>query len=168
MPGFILSLFLILIIFVVYSEYKNEKKYQESRRQKYSNKPEKKASKTKLEKASLTPKLPEVNYPDFNHNRLIEMGLSEDEAKAFVVELIPQIEEQIPLLEKAVKAEDYVAIERLTHSLKGSATNIGSGGVSDLLIEYNTYLKTGDNYAIVQAYLKHLIDYTQALKLQYN
>ena len=95
------------------------------------------------------------------------MGLSDDEAKEFVTELIPQLEEQIPLIEEALNIPDYHQIERLTHSIKGSATNIGTGGISDLLVDYNTYLKEGTDIDISKAYFEHLKHYTQELKTQY-
>ena len=111
--------------------------------------------------------LPEAKYPPFTHVRLVEMGLSDDEAKEFVAELIPQIEEQIPLIEEAMNISDFHQMERLTHSIKGSATNIGTGGVSDLLVDCNTYLKTGTDIDIAKAYVAHLKQYTQELKAQY-
>ena len=112
--------------------------------------------------------LPEANYPPFTHVRLVEMGLSDDEAKEFVCELIPQLEEQIPLIEAQLNIPDFHQIERLTHSIKGSATNIGTGGISDLLVDYNTYLKTGDDVDVAKAYFEHLKHYTQELKSQYT
>jgi len=111
--------------------------------------------------------LPEANYPPFTHVRLVEMGLSDDEAKEFVAELIPQLEEQIPLIEEALNIPDFHQMERLTHSIKGSATNIGTGGISDLLVDCNTYLKEGTDKDIANAYFEHLKHYTQELKTQY-
>lgn len=111
--------------------------------------------------------LPEANYPPFTHVRLIEMGLSDEEAKEFVAELIPQIETEIPLIEAAIQEGDFHQIEILTHGIKGSATNLGTGGVSDLLTDYNTYVKTGTDVDVAKAYLEHLVDYTNELKAQY-
>lgn len=121
----------------------------------------------KIEVPKETKKLPEANYPQFTHVRLVEMGLSDEEAKEFVAELIPQLEVEIPLIEAAIQAGDFHKIERLTHGIKGSATNLGTGGVSDLLTDYNTYLKTGTDSDIAQAYLEHLVHYTNELKTQY-
>jgi HPt (histidine-containing phosphotransfer) domain-containing protein len=115
-----------------------------------------------------TKKLPETNYPEFTHIRLVEMGLSEEEAKEFVAELIPQLETEIPLIEAAIKEGDFHQLERLTHGIKGSATNLGTGGVSDLLAEFNTYLKSGTDTDIAESYLKHLVHYTNELKRQYS
>lgn len=115
-----------------------------------------------------TKKLPEASYPKFTHVRLVEMGLSDEEAKEFVGELIPQIETEIPLIEVAMKDLDFHKMERLTHGIKGSATNLGTGGVSDLLVDCNTYLKTGTDIDIAKAYFEHLVHYTEELKDQYT
>jgi hypothetical protein len=112
--------------------------------------------------------LPEDNYAPFSHQRLLDMGLSDDDAKAFVSELVPQIEEQIPQIEEALEAEDFHKMERLTHSIKGSSTNVGTGGVADVLVDYNTYLKSGDNKAVAARYLEILKTYLDKLKAHYN
>lgn len=114
-----------------------------------------------------TKKLPEANYPQFTHVRLVEMGLSDEEAKEFVGELIPQIETEIPLIEAAIQEGDFHKVEKLTHGIKGSATNLGTGGVADLLSDYNTYVKTGTDADIAKAYLEHLKHYNNELKAQY-
>lgn len=192
----ILSVFIFFIVLLVFLEYRNEKKYQEGRRRKRQQttpvknsalsqekkktapKPEPKPEEKPEEKVALEPEpktealketkeLPEANYPKFTHIRLVEMGISEAEAKEFVSELIPQIETQFPLIEKAIQASDFRQIEQLTHGIKGSATNLGTGGVSDLLVDYNTYLKTGTDRDIAKAYFEHLKHYNDALKAQY-
>ena len=119
------------------------------------------------EKQQQTSDLPKGDYPDFNYDRLLEMGLSEEEAVAFIQELIPQIGEQIPLLDEAMKIPDFHKMERLTHSIKGSSTTIGTGGVSDLLTDYNTYLKTGNELSVAEAYQEHLKRYFEKLKKQF-
>lgn len=116
------------------------------------------------------PKKPKVSlksYPKFDHSRLIEMGLPEEEAHAYIQELIPQIEEQIPLIKAALQRSDFEEMERITHSIKGSATTIGTGGVSDLLVDFNTYLKTKKDIATLEAYIEQLVQYSEALKKQY-
>jgi len=111
--------------------------------------------------------IPECKYPEFNFSRLLKMGLSEDEAIEFAKELIPQIKTQIPLIKEAMEKEDFHTMERLTHSIKGSSTTVGTGGVSDLLVDFNTYLKTGKDLAVTKAYLKHLEYYSKALEEAY-
>jgi HPt (histidine-containing phosphotransfer) domain-containing protein len=111
--------------------------------------------------------LPKCKYPKFDYSRLIKMGLSEDEAMEFIKELIPQIKTQIPLIKAAIEISDFNNIERLTHSIKGSSTTVGSGGISDLLVEFNTYVKTEKEIPILEAYLKHLKYYCEELEKEY-
>ena len=195
-PLTILSIFVFFMLLLIFFEYRNEKKYQEERRKRRQRpisdkkttpykkkkrttpKPEPKPEPKTEPKIELEPepeteapketkKLPEANYPKFTHSRLVEMGLSDEEAKEFVGELIPQIETQYPLMEKAIQEQDFEQLERLTHGIKGSASNLGTGGVSDLLSDYNTYLKTGTDLDIVKAYYEHLKHYNDELKTQY-
>jgi HPt (histidine-containing phosphotransfer) domain-containing protein len=126
----------------------------------------KKAAIQKAEKEKATlPKLPD--YPAFDHSRLLEMGLSDEDAKEFVQELITQIETEIPLIKEAMVQKDFHQMERVTHGIKGSSTNVGTGGVSDLIIEYNTYLKTGDDIQVAQSYFEALKNELEKLKAQY-
>ena len=111
--------------------------------------------------------LPECKYPKFDYSRLVDMGLSKDEAVEFIKELIPQIKTQIPLIKEAMEASDFHSMERLTHSIKGSSTSVGSGGISDLLSEYNTYLKTGKELPVAEAYFKYLNYYCEELEKEY-
>lgn len=112
--------------------------------------------------------LPPCDYPPFDHSRMIEtLGLSEEDAKEFVGELISQIETQLPLMKEAMHKADFHQLEKLTHSIKGSATNLGTGGVSDLLIDFNTYLKEGSDREIAEHYISALETYMETLKTQY-
>jgi len=227
----IIGIVVLVIAFVIYREYKNEKRYQEERAQEQERKkrkiepkvttrpsqsrpmpqetpstkekPKEPAPQPKQEsrpaqpaqapKSEPTPKkevstaapkattpppskpaveekeieLPKGEYPEFNYSRLKEMGLSEEEALEFIQELIPQIGDQIPLLDEAMAIPDFHQMERLTHSIKGSSTTIGTGGVSDLLVDYNTYLKTGDEVKVAEAYQAHLKRYYELLKKQF-
>ncbi len=126
-----------------------------------------KTTPTEEEKKEQTP-LPSGDYPEFSYKRLLEMGLNDEEAKEFVRELIPQIDEQIPKIEEAMEIPDYHKMERLTHSIKGSSTNLGEGGVADVLVDYNTYLKSGKDMSIIRAYHKHLITYLEKLKKRFS
>jgi len=174
----IISIFILLVSSIIVFEIRNERKYQENRRKKQTRTkekqtipkdpfPEKIIAKTKTEQKP-PKKLPICTYPKFTHARLVEMGLSDEEGKEFVQELIPQLEIQIPLIEDVLAIPDFHQMERLTHSIKGSATNLGTGGISDLLVECNTYLKTGTDIDIAKAYFEYLKHYTQELKEQYT
>ena len=150
------------------SEKKVEPQSEPEPRLEIKTEPITQPEKAPLETPEKSKELPEANYPPFSHVRLVEMGLSDDEAKEFVTELIPQLEEQIPLIEEALNIPDFHQMERLTHSIKGSATNIGTGGISDLLTDCNTYLKTGTDIDVARAYFEHLKYYTKELKSQYT
>lgn len=189
MFGSILAIFGLIVILIIFIEYRNEKRYQEERRkerEKQTVRKRPRATGRTREQTSLKAKkevtreeevdkeepkpqkqLPQCSYPTFSHDRLIDMGLSNEESKEFVAELIPQLETQIPLIKEAMKNSDFHQMERLTHNIKGSATNLGTGGISDLLIECNTYLKTGTDSDIAKVYFNNLMHYTEELKNQY-
>jgi len=86
----------------------------------------------------------------------------------FIGELIAQLDTELPHLEKAVQQKDYEKIETISHSLKGSATSLGTGGVSDVLIDFNTYIKTGNDNQIIEAHLDNLKHYLIDLKRVYG
>ncbi len=189
-------LIIAIIVYVEYKNektYQEERKHRaEARRKsKPSYKPEEKIQKPEQKKKETVPKrkasvyasrepvvsavkkeekkydLPACEYPKFDYSRLLKMGLSEEEAIEFGKELIPQIKAQIPLIKEAMGKEDFHTMERLTHSIKGSSTTVGTGGISDLLSEFNTYLKTGKEIAVAEAYFKHLNRYAEALEKQF-
>lgn len=111
---------------------------------------------------------PQANYKAFDHSRIItDLGLAEEDAKEFIDDLIAQIDSTIPQIKKAIQSTNIKQLEELTHSIKGSATNLGSDGVASLLTDFNTYLKTGDDMDIIQRYFEHLEHYAKELKAQY-
>jgi HPt (histidine-containing phosphotransfer) domain-containing protein len=130
----------------------------------------------KVEKKQETPTPPQAkpakttieSYPDFDNSRLLDMGLSQGDADAFVQELVEQIDEFIPKIEAAFQEGDYHQVERLSHSIKGSATNLGTGGVADQLIAFNTYCKTGKDKETIENYITGLKHYQAKLKAQYS
>ncbi len=102
------------------------------------------------------------NYAPFDNARTMEeFGLSKEEANDFIVDMIQQIESELPGLEEAVSANDSKRIEDISHMLKGSATNLGTGGVADVLVDFNTYMKTSDDPAVIA---KHMHNFRRALK----
>ena len=109
------------------------------------------------------------DYGSFNHQRLVEgMGLSPEEADEFVMELIGQLEAAIGQLDELIEKGDYTEVEHVTHGLKGAALNIGEGGVAQLLIDYNTYMKHGTEKPIVEAYQTRLKQTVSDLKVEYS
>lgn len=171
----VIGIIVLIIAIIIYLEYQNEKAYQEERKKRTQERkktkppynPKEKVQKPLQRKKEKTYDLPQCKYPKFNYERLIGMGLSEEEAIEFAKELIPQIKTQIPLIKEAMEKEDFHCMERLTHSIKGSSTTVGTGGISDLLVEYNTYLKTGKELPIAEAYFEHLNRYAEDLEKEF-
>ncbi|SFZ97787.1 COG1565: Uncharacterized conserved protein [hydrothermal vent metagenome] len=178
------AIFFIIILFIIYIEYKNEKNYKENREKRLKRRKEQsntqaikqkiKKQKTETQQNSKNIKkqaestLPKCKYPPFNFERLIEMGLNKEEATEYIWELIPQIKTQIPLIEEAINKKDFYNAERLTHSIKGSSTTVGTGGISDLLVEFNTYLKTKTDEETIKEYFKYLKIYSHNLEKQFS
>jgi len=123
-----------------------------------------------IEEIAESPKdLPQCEYAPFSHARLLEMGLGEEEAEEFVQELIPEIENKLPSIKTLIESKKHEELERVIHGIKGASNNVGTGGVSELLSEFNTYIRSADiDSEILESYLAHLIKYTDALKKQYS
>ena len=208
----IIIIFLLILAFIIYREYKNEKNYQQEReahqkpKEKRSAHPvkrkttlpktgsetdsektkkeeslpiglskeaiEKKFTEAKKQTEALhkkeAVKLPSYHYTAFSHKRLVDMGFPEAEAEAFVLELIPLIATQMIELKDAMDNKDMTTIEHVTHDIKGSSSNIGTGGIADLIADFNTYAKTGNDPEILAAYFGHLERSYAELKKQYN
>ena len=109
--------------------------------------------------------LPSKIYKPFSNARAVDLlGLSQEEADMFIGELIEQFNSELPALEEAVQQKNHARIETISHSLKGSSTSLGTGGVSDVLIDFNTYVKTGNDSQIIEAHLENLKHYLIDLK----
>jgi len=108
------------------------------------------------------------SYKPFDYHRLLDMGLDATEADDFVIELIHQLEEATIQIKKAVASEDLRAIENITHSMKGAALNVGEGGVADILVDFNTYMKQGDDIEVALAYLDRLKESISDLKVEFS
>jgi len=109
------------------------------------------------------------DYGEFSHQRLVEgMGLSPEEADEFVVELIHQLENAINDLDNAIAEKNFTEAEHITHGLKGAALNIGEGGVAQLLVDYNTYMKEGTELPVIEAYQTLLKQTVSDLKVEYS
>lgn len=109
------------------------------------------------------------DYPPFDHSRTMEeFGLDADEAGEFIQELIKQVDDVLPDLEAAVAAQDEKQIEELSHMIKGSATNLGTGGMADVLVDFNTYVKEEHDPAVIAQHMKNLHHAQKELKAQFS
>ena len=113
--------------------------------------------------------LPSRDYPKYDNARAVEQfGLSQEEADIFIVELIEQIENEIPGLETAITNSDFSAMEEIIHMIKGSSSSLGTGGVTDVLEDFNNYCKEGNNIGVATAHMDNLKHYLNDLKLQFG
>ncbi|MDQ7084974.1 MAG: hypothetical protein Q9M36_08585 [Sulfurovum sp.] len=151
-----------------YEAQRNEK--NEKRKEKYRKENEDKIVEEKPIEVEESINLPLCTYSKFNHSRLLEMGLDEEEAENFVKELIPQLEKQIPDIEAVSKSANYVQLRKLIHANKGASNNLGTGGISDLLNEYDDYLRSLEEMEpeIIDAYTQYFVHYTKELKQHYT
>lgn len=109
------------------------------------------------------------DYPAFDNTRTMEeFGLPKEEADEFIVELIQQVDDELPGLEAAVAANENSKIEDISHMLKGSATNLGTGGLADVLIDFNTYMKTQSDPAVIAMHMRNLHRAYSELKEQFQ
>ena len=97
----------------------------------------------------------EKDYGTFDGSRLVdELGLDITEVDEFIDELKRQIKTALPRIEEAIAQKDFKQVERLTHGLKGAALNVGTGGIVQVLIDYNTYMKENNDLDIIRTYQK--------------
>lgn len=109
------------------------------------------------------------NYPVFDNTRTMEeFGLSKEDADDFAVDLIKQVEVEIPGLEEAVSTQDNKKIEEVSHMIKGSATNLGTGGIADVLVDFNTYMKTANDPSVIAGHMRNLRRALKELKEQFQ
>ncbi|WP_456403296.1 hypothetical protein [Hydrogenimonas sp.] len=121
------------------------------------------------EESSRIEAIRQKRYGPFTHQRLVEgMGLSPEEADEFVVELIHQLEEAIVHIDTKIEEANFDEIEHITHGLKGAALNIGSGGVADILVDYNTEMKECKDIDVAKTYQDLLRHAVSDLKIEYS
>jgi len=109
------------------------------------------------------------NYATFDNTRtMVEFGLSREEANDFILDLITQVEEELVNLEAAVEAHDTKKIEDISHMIKGSATNLGTGGIADVLVDFNTYMKSASEPEVIASHMRNLHRAYDELKTQFS
>lgn len=112
--------------------------------------------------------IPTKVYDAYDNSRAVEeMGLTQEEADGFVKELVKAIETEIPRIEKAILAADYKSVEEIVHTITGSSSTLGSGGVSSALISFYTAVQHRDDFQKLYVHLQNLKYYIAELKKQY-
>lgn len=109
--------------------------------------------------------IPTKQYPPFDNSRaVIELNLSQEEADMFVGELIKAVDAEVIKLDSAIANEDIREIEEITHMITGSASTIGYGGITNVLIDFYTAVQHRETYPILKTHLANLKYYLIRLK----
>lgn len=117
----------------------------------------------------IIPEATEIVYPEFDHSRSMEqLGLTEQEAVLFIDELAQQINDEMPKLEAALLTNDMEALEESSHLLKGSAANLGEGGITDALTDFNDACKAGEDATRLSARFAKVKEELYSLSRQYG
>ena len=72
-----------------------------------------------------------------------EFDMEEDEIADFMQDLKSQIEEELTYIKKFIDSQDFNNLKNSIHKIKGSAVNLGEGGIATLLYDFNHYLSEG-------------------------
>jgi len=109
--------------------------------------------------------IPTKQYAPYSNSRAVEeMGLTQEEADLFEKDLVTAIEAEIPKIEKAILASDYKTIEEIVHTITGSSSTLGSGGVSSALISFYAAVQHRDSFKTLYIHLQNLKYYISELK----
>jgi len=112
--------------------------------------------------------IPTKEYPPFDNDRAVtEMGLEKSEADAFVVDLIDAIESEITHIQSGILSGDIQRIEVIVHTITGTSSTLGSGGISSALISFYAAIQHRDNQKTLQVHLENVKHYLEALKHDY-
>ncbi len=113
--------------------------------------------------------IPTKVYEQYDNSRAVdEMGLSQEEADAFVHELFKAITSEIPRIEEAILKSDYKAVEEIVHTITGSSSTLGSRGISSALISFYTSVQHRDSFKTLYVHLQNVKYYLDQLKEQFK
>ena len=113
--------------------------------------------------------IPTKEYPKYDNTRAVEeMGLTQEEADNFVQDLVKALESEMPRIEVAIKGSDHKAVEEIVHTITGSSSTLGSGGVSSALISFYTAVQHRDDFQKLYTHLQNVKYYLAELKEQHK
>lgn len=111
--------------------------------------------------------IPTKQYPLYNNARAVdEMGLSQEDADAFVHDLIKAINTEIPKIESSILRNDYKSLEEIVHTISGSSATLGSGGVASALISFYAAVQHRDSWQKLYVHLQNVKYYLNELQEQ--
>jgi len=119
--------------------------------------------------SSIDETIPTKQYAPYNNARAVdEMALSQEDADAFVSDLIKAIEDEIPALEAGIMTQDYLVIEEIVHTITGSASTLGSGGISSAFISFYAAVQHRDSFQKLYVHLQNVKYYLNELHEQFS
>ncbi len=111
--------------------------------------------------------IPTKEHPKYDNSRAVdEMGLTQEEADSFVHDLVKAIQSEIPKIEEAISNSDYKTVEEIVHTITGSSSTLGSGGISSALISFYTAVQHRDSFQELYVHLQNVKHYLSELKEQ--
>ncbi|WP_345977779.1 hypothetical protein [Sulfurimonas sp. HSL3-7] len=117
---------------------------------------------------SLEITIPTKIYPKFDNSRAVdEMGLSQEDADAFVLDLIKAIEAEVPKIDMALTNGDYKSLEEIVHTITGTSSTLGSGGISSALISFYAAVQHHDSLQKLFIHQQNVKHYLSSLKEEY-
>jgi len=175
----LLSLAIILLVMLIfYSLYLhfrgNRSKSAESQSQSLKNMLDEYAQKVQEDESGIDEqfdisdlRIPTKSFDRYDNSRAVEeMGLTQEEADNFVLELIKALESEIPRIEEAILNSDMKTLEEIVHTITGSSSTLGSGGVSTALISFYTAVQHRDSLQDLYVHLQNVKYYLTELKKQ--
>ena len=111
--------------------------------------------------------IPTKQYDMFDNTRAVkEMGLTQEEADGFVVDLVKAIKTEVPRIESAILSGKFKEVEEIVHTITGSSSTLGSGGVSSALISFYTAVQHRDSLDDLYVHLQNVKFYINELDEQ--
>ena len=172
----LLTIIAIMLVWNIYSFLYSRRcpksKATDSRAERLMNMLNEYAQRTREKKKNKDFELPRIDvqiptkeYPEFSNIRAVdEMGLTQKDADALVLELVKAIEAEIPRIEKALKTRELVTLEEIIHKITGSSSTLGSGGISSALISFYTAVQHHDDMNKLLIHLENVKYYLSRLK----
>lgn len=113
--------------------------------------------------------IPTKMHPKYDNSRAVdEMGLTQKEADGFVHELVKAIEAEVPRIEAAILSSNHKDVEEIVHTITGTSSTLGTGGLSMALISFYTAVQHRDSFQKLYIHLQNVKYYLAELKEQFN
>ncbi len=164
-----------LIFYSIYLTYRSKQvRSAESQAESLKNILDEYAQKVHEEERTIDEKFESVDvviptklHPKYDNSRAVdEMGLTQEEADSFVLDLIKAIDAEIPRIEEFLLQSDQKEVEEIVHTITGTSSTLGSGGVSSALISFYTAVQHRDSLKELYVHLQNVKYYLAELKEQ--